>query len=98
VTAARAGDHAAFSLDALLEDWVISEPGDHARGGEVDRLLGRAALPVDRGGGHRFRPAGREHREASDVGQRALKEAAGTYTERAVAAVEALPSVRNDGM
>ncbi len=39
----------------------------HALGREVQRLLGRAALAIDRRRGHRFGPPGGEHRVAPDV-------------------------------
>ena len=42
-------------------------PGHHALGGEVDGLLGGAALAVDGGGRHRLGPSGGQHRVATDV-------------------------------
>ena len=42
-------------------------PGHHPLGGEVERLLGRAALAVDGRGRHRLREAGGQHGVAADV-------------------------------
>ena len=47
-------------------DDVVGARHDALRG-EVQRLLGGAALAVDRGGGHRLGPAGGEHGVAADV-------------------------------
>ena len=53
-------------LDAGGDDDVVGA-GDDALGGEVGRLLRRAALAVDGGGGHRLGEAGGEHGVAADV-------------------------------
>ena len=53
-------------LDAGGDDDVVGA-GHHALGGEVGRLLRRAALAVDGGGRHRLGPAGAEHGVAADV-------------------------------
>ena len=53
-------------LDAGGDDDVVGA-GDDALGGEVGRLLRRAALAVDGGGGHRLGQAGGEHGVAADV-------------------------------
>ena len=58
--------HEAHDLDAGGDDDVVGA-GHDALGGEVGRLLGRAALAVDGGGGHRLGPAGGEHGVAADV-------------------------------
>ena len=58
--------HAAHALDAGGDDHVHLARHD-GRGGEVDRLLRRAALAVDGGGGHAFRQLGGQHRAAGDV-------------------------------
>ena len=42
-------------------------PDSTVGGGEVQRLLAGAALPVERGAGHRLGPAGGEHGVAADV-------------------------------
>ena len=59
----RRGGH---DLDAGGDGDVVGT-GDHALGGEVGGLLGRAALAVDRGGGHRLGEPGGEHGVAADV-------------------------------
>ena len=41
--------------------------GDHAGGGEVDRLLAGSTLTVDGDTGHGFWPAGGQQRSARDV-------------------------------
>jgi hypothetical protein len=41
--------------------------GDHAGGGEMNRLLTGSALPVDGDTGHGLRPARRQHRGARNV-------------------------------
>src|SRR5580704_15067268 len=56
----------AHRLDAARHHHVVLA-ADEAGGGEVDRLLAGAALPVDGHPGHRQRPAGREHGVAGDV-------------------------------
>ena len=68
VGAGRAGAHRhpGHRLDAAGHHQV-GLPGDHRGGGEVQRLLARPALPVERGAGHRLGPAGGEHRVAADV-------------------------------
>ena len=53
-------------LDTGGDDDVV-RAGHDALGGEVQRLLRRAALAVDRGGGNRLGEAGREHGVAPDV-------------------------------
>jgi hypothetical protein len=53
-------------LDAGGDHDVVG-PGHDALGGEVGRLLRRAALAVDGGGGHGVGPAGGEHGGAADV-------------------------------
>ncbi len=53
-------------LDAGGDRDVVGA-GDDALGGEVGRLLRRAALAVDGGGGDRLGPAGAEHGVAPDV-------------------------------
>ena len=58
--------HAGHDLDAGGDDDVVGA-GDHALGGEVGRLLRRAALAVDGGAGHRLGEAGGEHGVAADV-------------------------------
>ena len=58
--------HGGHDLDAGGDDDVVGA-GHHALGGEVGRLLRRAALAVDGGGGHRLGPAGGEHGVAADV-------------------------------
>ena len=62
----RAHGDARHHFDAGGDDDVVGA-GHDALGGEVQRLLGRAALAVDGRGRHRLGPAGREHRAASDV-------------------------------
>ena len=56
----------AHDLDAGGDHDVVGA-GHDALGGEVQRLLGGAALAVDRRRRHRLGPPGREHRVASDV-------------------------------
>jgi hypothetical protein len=58
--------HARHHFDTGRDDHVIGAR-HHALGGKVQRLLGRSALAVNRRGGHRLRPPGREHRASSDV-------------------------------
>ncbi len=41
--------------------------GNHAGGGEVNRLLAGSALPVDRHAGHGLRPPGGQQGSAADV-------------------------------
>ena len=48
------------------DDHVVGA-GHDALGGEVEGLLGGAALAVDGGGGHRLGPAGGQHGVAADV-------------------------------
>jgi hypothetical protein len=62
------GEHrgAAHDLDPARDGDVVGA-GDDALGGEVGRLLARAALPVDRGGRDRLGEPGGEHRVAGDV-------------------------------
>ena len=57
----RAHRHAAHALDAGRDHDVV-RARDHTLRGEVDRLLRRAALPVDRRAGHGVGEAGREQR------------------------------------
>jgi hypothetical protein len=58
--------HEAHDLDARGDHDVV-HPGHDGLGGERGGLLRRTALPVDRGGRHRFREAGGEHGVAADV-------------------------------
>jgi hypothetical protein len=68
----RAGGHrgphggGGHDLDAGGDGDVVGT-GDHALGGEVGRLLGRAALAIDRGGRHGLGEPGRQHGVAADV-------------------------------
>src|SRR5690606_15608688 len=62
----RTHRRARHHLDAGGDRDVVGA-GDHALGGEVQRLLARAALAIDRGGGHRLGPPGGEHGVATDV-------------------------------
>ena len=62
----RAHRRAGHALHAGGHHHVIGTRHD-ALGGEVDRLLGGPALPVDRGRGDRLRPAGGEHRHPAHV-------------------------------
>ena len=59
--------HPAHRLDAAGHHHVVVA-GHHPGGGEVNRLLGRAALPVDRGGRHVLGQPGRHPGVARDVG------------------------------
>jgi hypothetical protein len=54
------------AIDPGSDDHVLLAGADR-RGGERDRLLARAAEPVEGRAGHRDWPAGRQHREAGDV-------------------------------
>ena len=58
--------HPAHGLDAAGDDHVIVA-GHHAGGGEADRLLRGAALPVEGDAGDRLGPARAEHRVPGDV-------------------------------
>ena len=57
---------AGHDLDPAADHHVVG-PGDDALGGEVQGLLGRPALPVDGGGGHRLGEAGGQDGVAPDV-------------------------------
>ena len=65
MTEAPIGTVVMTSTPAAIDDVVGA--GDHALGGEVGRLLRRAALAVDRGGRDRLGEAGGEHGVAADV-------------------------------
>src|SRR5690606_26603652 len=58
--------HLAHDLDAGGDDDVVGT-GHDGLGGEVRRLLRRAALAVDGGGGDVLGPAGGQHGVAADV-------------------------------
>ena len=62
----RAHRGVGHALDARRDGDVVGA-GHDALGGEVDGLLRRSALAVDRRGGHRLGPARRQHRVAADV-------------------------------
>ena len=66
LAAAGADRHPAHDLDAAGEGGVDRAAADE-RGGQVGGLLRRAALRVDRGGGHRQGQAGGQPRGAGDV-------------------------------
>ena len=63
---ARAHRHPAHRLDARGDHDVVGA-GDHALGGEADRLLAAAALAVDGRARHRLGETGAEQRVAGDV-------------------------------
>ena len=62
----RAHRHPRHALDPGRDHHVV-RTRDHALRGEVQRLLGRPALPVDRRAGHRVGEPGRERGVAADV-------------------------------
>ena len=62
----RADRHRAHHLHAARHGHVVLA-GDQPGGGEVDRLLGGPALPVDGGRGDRLRPARGEHGHPAHV-------------------------------
>ena len=64
----RCHRHPAHRLDPARDGDVVGA-GEHALRGEVDRLLRRAALPVDRGGRHVLGQPGADPRVAGHVGR-----------------------------
>ena len=76
----RAHRHAAHAFDAMRQNHVLGA-GHHALRRELDCLLRRAALPVNRNRGNAVGQIGREHRVATDIAAlfAALRNTAGDH-------------------